>query len=365
MLGPEIKFVEDNYVLYQGRKLLYLAGIDYHSLSRHPEILKAAADAALEYGLGATGSRCTTGNHVLYRELEKVLAEFFDTEAAITLPSGYLSNQVILQAVGDEFDMLFIDEKAHSSVVDPARQTGKPIVYFNHLDAQHLEDQLKKQIAGKEKPLVLTDGVFSPRGEIAPLNAYGEVLSRYGGKMLVDDAHGMAVVGRTGKGAIEEQGVDHELVYFSGTLGKGFGTAGGAIVSNGALVDKIIAKSRAFTGCTGLALPVAAAAARSVRYLQEHNHLISALQDRALALKAKFKSIGLDLPPTPCPIFSIAFHDAEKNQRLRGILLENGIYPSFINYPGSPEGGHFRFIITDITTSEQEALLFNSVRSCQ
>ena len=363
MLGPVLRFVDRNYVLFEDRKLLYLGGIDYHRMSNDPMILKTVAEAAFEYGLNPTGSRTTTGNHPLYLELERKVAEFFESEQSVIFPSGYLGNLILLQAIADEHDLFLLDQISHSSIVDAARQSGKRMVFFNHLDAQDLDQKLKEHVRARSKPLVMTDGVFSARGEIPPLDQYVEIVRRYDGKILIDDAHGMAVVGKSGKGSWEEKGIPRDLIYQVGTLSKGFGVFGGIIPGKLQLISQIQERSLAFVGATGLPLPFAAAAIKSIDYLLSHRDIIVDLQKRALDLKNQFRQLRFDLPLSPAPIFSITFYDEDKNRRLYNLLIKNGIYPPFINYPGAPRGGHFRFIITSITTQEQVDLLFDTVQS--
>jgi 7-keto-8-aminopelargonate synthetase-like enzyme len=209
----------------------------------------------------------------------------------------------------------------------------------------------------------MTDGVFPAQGEIPPLDQYGEIVGRYDGKILIDDAHGMAVVGKTGKGSWEEKGIPRDLIYQTGTLSKGFGVFGGIIPGKLQPISQIQEKSLAFVGATGLPLPLAAGAIKSIDYMLSHREVIIDLQKRALALKNQFRQLGFDLPQSPAPIFSITFYDENKNRRLYDLLIKNGIYPPFINYPGAPQGGHFRFIITRITTPEQVNLLFETIQS--
>ena len=363
MLGPEVKFVDRDYVIFDGKKLLYLGGIDYHRMSNNPMIIQSMSEAALEFGLNPTGSRTTTGNHSLYIQLEKKVGEFFESETSVVFPSGYLANIILLQAIAKEYDTFFIDETAHSSIVDAANGCNNKIVRFKYLDAQSLEDQLQKHLQMDAKPLVMTDGVFPARGAIPPLNEYARVIKKYGGKILIDDAHAMAVVGETGKGSWEEEGIDRDLIYQTGTLSKGFGVFGGIIPGDKKLIGNIHENSLAFVGSTGLALPLAAAAIRSVTHFIANQHLISGLQERALALKARFKEISFEMPETPTPIFSVTYHDIDKNKRLYNLLIKNGIYPPFINYPGAPPGGHFRFILTSSTPEEQVDLLFDTIKS--
>ncbi len=211
--------------------------------------------------------------------------------------------------------------------------------------------------------MILTDGVFPARGEIPPLDQYVEIARRYGTKILVDDAHALAVVGEKGMGSWEEKGIDREFIYQTGTLSKGFGVFGGIIPGDMSLISAIREKSPAFIGATGMPLPIAAAAIKSFEYLKANRQRIAALRRRSLELKKKFRSLGFDLPQSPAPIFSITFNDESKNRKLYRILLENGIFPPFINYPGAPAGGHFRFIITSVTTDEQINLLLDTIKS--
>jgi 8-amino-7-oxononanoate synthase len=201
MLGPALKFVDRDYVLFEDKKLLYLGGIDYHRMSNDPMILKTVAEAAFEYGLNPTGSRTTTGNHPLYLELERKVAEFFESEESAVFPSGYLGNIILLQAIADKYDIFLLDRISHSSIVDAARQFGKKMVLFDHLDAQDLDQKLKEHMRARLRPLIMTDGVFPARGEIPPLDQYVEIVKKYDGKILIDDAHAMAVVGKSGKGS--------------------------------------------------------------------------------------------------------------------------------------------------------------------
>jgi 8-amino-7-oxononanoate synthase len=363
MLGPALRFVDRDYVIFEDRKLLYLGGIDYHRMSNDPMILKAVSEAAFEYGLNPTGSRTTTGNHPLYLELERRIAAFFESEESAVFPSGYLGNTIMLQAIADEYDIFLLDRISHSSLVDAARQSGKKIILFEHLDAQDLDQKLKEHVQARFRPLIMTDGVFPARGEIPPLDQYIEIVKRYDGKILIDDAHAMAVVGKSGKGSWEEKGIPRDLIYQTGTLSKGFGVFGGIIPGKRQLISQIQNKSLAFVGATGLPLPLAAGAIKSVDYMLSHRQVIVDLQKRALELKDQFRQLGFDLPPSPAPIFSITFYDEDKNRRLHKILIRNGIYPPFIDYPGAPPGGHFRFILTSNTTHEQVNLLFETIQS--
>ncbi len=365
MLGPEITPVEDNYVLFEGKKLLYFGGTDYHRFSRHPQIRKAAARAADQYGLSPTGSRATTGNHPLYQELEREIAQFFATEAALVTPCGYLANAILLQTIGNDFERLFIDQGAHSSLVDAARQTGKPLVFFHHRSVNDLAARLQEFCSPDCRPLILTDGVFPAVGEIAPLQEYAELVRHYSGKLLIDDAHGMGVLGKNGRGSAEEAGLPKDIFFQTGTLSKAFGTFGGVITGNTTLIQKIQQRSAAFIVSTGIPLPVAAAAFQAVRYLREYPGLIRQLRHKTSYVKEQLNRLGFHFPRTPIPIISLSFPEEEKNQRLSQLLLENEIFPSFNQYPGAPAGGHFRFVISSQHTEGQISRLLNTIKTIE
>jgi 8-amino-7-oxononanoate synthase len=362
-LGPLLKFVDRTYVLHEERKLIYFGGIDYHRMSNNPLILQSLIDAADEYGLNCSGSRTTIGNHPIYIELEAAAANFFQTEAAAVFGSGYLSNIIFLQAASKYHDIFFLDEISHSSIVDAVKQSGNPMIYFRHMDADNLEKKMRNHLKPGNMPLITTDGVFAARGDIPPLSDYAQIAAKYDAKILTDDAHAMAVVGPTGKGSWEHAGIDRHIVYQTGTLSKGFGVYGGVIPENYDIIDKIQKGSNAFIGSTGLPLPVAAAAIKSIEYLQQNLQLIRGLQTCSLALKEKLGRLGFDLPLFPSPIISITFNDEKKNKMLHKILLENGIYPPFTNYPGAPPGGHFRFAISSVHEDSQIDLLYEAIKS--
>lgn len=363
MLGPEVAFVDRDYIIFEGRKYLYFGGTDYHRLSTNPTIIHEVARASAEYGISATGSRTTTGNHRLYGELEQCIAGFFKTESAIVFSNGYLSNTIMLEGIQDKIDRIFIDEDAHSSLLMAVRLSGKPFYSFNHTDVDDLESKIKNELKPKEIPIVATDGVFAAKGEIPPLKEYEKLIEKYNGKLLLDDAHAMATVGPTGKGSWEYENVKRKNIHQTGTLSKGFGVFGGVITDSKDSIEKIKAHSSAFCGSTSIPLPIVSAAKISLSILLEKPRLISKLQQRALTFKRKLQKVGFELPVSPSPIISVTHFDEKKNKVLEKRLLENYIYSPFMDYPGSPKGGHFRFALTSNHTDEQIQLLYNIIVS--
>ncbi|HLK56898.1 MAG TPA: aminotransferase class I/II-fold pyridoxal phosphate-dependent enzyme, partial [Chthonomonadaceae bacterium] len=227
MIGPELEFVGQTGVLYEGQEYTFFGGNDYHRFSRHPEVVAALAEAVQRYGINCAGSRITTANHPLYLELEAKVAAFLGAEAAAVVSAGYLSATVLMQAVAAQYDVLFLDEIAHACLVDAAYQSGKRILRFRHRDCVQLKWRMEQTLPTGQKPLLLTDGVFASTGALAPLQEYVALMEAYGGKVLVDDAHGVGVLGLTGKGTWEEAGIGRDAILQSGTLSKGLGGFGG------------------------------------------------------------------------------------------------------------------------------------------
>jgi len=353
MLGPQLTFVGQTGVLFEGRERTFFGGNDYHRLSRHPEVIQALIDGAQRYGLNAAGSRVTTANHPIYLQLEAKLVEFFGTEAATLLSAGYMSNAALLQTVAEEFTILFLDEKAHPSLREAAIQSDLRTITFRHFDPEDLAALCAEYLDDRDRPLLLTDGVTPNTGDLTPLATYLEILRPWDGRVHVDDCHGMGILGATGKGSWEAAGVPQEFTYQAGTLSKALGSFGGVVVGSGALIESLRKRSMGFVGSTPMPLPVAAAALRAVEILANNPEMISQLSERALHFKAFLRSQGFRAAEGASPICSVTFFDETRNQVLRRHLLANGIYPSFINYPGCPPGGHFRFTLSGAHTEDQ------------
>jgi 8-amino-7-oxononanoate synthase len=361
-LGPELRFLDRTKVFYEGKPYLFFGGTDYHRLSSHPDVLRAVQEVVGSDGLSCAGSRTTTGNHPLLCELERTLAVFLGAGAAVTCPSGYLSNAMATEAVAGEFQRFFVDASAHSSLAAPAGRLAREAVRtFRHADPEDLERLLKGCLRPGERPLVLTDGVVPVDGELPPLAVYWELVRPLGGALLVDDAHGIAVVGPDGKGSPAEAGLPAEAFIQTGTLSKGLGVFGGVVAGPAGIAGTVRDKSPTFVGATPIPPPLAAAAIRSIAILQASPGLLASLRARALRVRERVQALGFRVPASPAPIVSITHHDTEKNLRLRSLLLERGIYPTFTNYPGSPPGGHFRFAISSAHTEEEVDRLLETI----
>jgi len=351
-MEPEpLQQVDRTCVRFHGRKLAYFAGCDYYRLASHPGVVQALQDGVKAYGLNVAASRMTTGNHRLYGKLEERLRGFFGAPSALLLPSGYVADLVVGQALAGNFSHALLDERAHPALRDASRFLDCPVLQFRHRDPDHLAATVRR--CGRHtRPILLTDGMFAHDGSVAPLKRYLEVLPR-DGMVLVDDAHGAGVLGRNGWGTPEQEGVPRKRVIQVVTLSKALGAYGGAVLGSPGLRRRILGCSAMFVGSTPLPLPLANASMKSLQILESHPDLRRRLEANSAYVKGPLARAGLPDVETPGPIVRIVPRHRRAEARLRAALLEAGIYPPFIRYPGGPASGYFRFVISSQHTREQ------------
>ena len=350
-MAEPLQQIDRTHVLHRGRRLSYFAGCDYFRLSSHPEILRARREGLDRFGLNVAASRKTTGNHALYGQLEEKLAEFFGVEAAVLISNGYMTNLAVAQALAGEFTHALIDERSHGSLFDAAKLLDCPVRPFKHRDPASAAKAACR--AGRKAKLVLlTDGLFSHSGEVAPLNQYLQLLPA-NTTLLVDDAHGVGTLGRTGRGTAEFLGVPGRRLIRTITLSKAFGVYGGAVTGSHAVRKKIVARSRLFVGNTPLPLPIAAAALASLEVLRRDLRLRRRLVFNTSYVKAALREAGLPINDGPGPIIPFIPRNDREAARLKKKLLTAGIHPPLINYLGGPADGYFRFAISSEHTPEQ------------
>lgn len=357
-LSPPLQQVDRTFVLNQGRKLSYFGGCDYFRLSSHPQVLQAAEGGLRRYGLNVSASRITTGNHQLYENLEKQIARFFGAPSATLASNGYVPNLMVAQALAGQFSHALIDERAHGCLADAAQLLDCPIVKFRNQDAADLARILKR--LGNIRPIILTDGMFSHDGTLAPIKQYLAALPA-GGMILLDDAHGAGTLGKTGRGTLELAGVPGTRIIQTITLSKAFGVYGGAVLSSPELRSAIISKSRLFSGNTPLPLPLANAALKSLAILAADKKMRARLQRNISFVKDSLCRAGYPMVDSPAPIIAIVPTSAKETARLKKRLLAASVFPSFIKYPGGPENGYFRFAISSEHTHKQLRMLINAL----
>jgi 8-amino-7-oxononanoate synthase len=349
--------IRRTYVRQYGRTYSYFGGCDYFRLASHPKVHAALRDGLRRYGLNVAASRTTSGNHQVYLELEKALAHFFTTETALLTSTGYGTNLIAAQALAGQFSHALIDERAHAALKDAAEVLNCPVLQFKHRDAEDFARALERCGKGA-RPIVLTDGMFSRDGAVAPLRTYLKVLPP-DGLLLVDDAHGAGTLGKSGRGSIELEAIPRQRVIQCVTLSKALGVYGGAILCSHKLRARLT-NSRAFIGSTPLPLPLAVAATTSLHILQQDKKLRLRLNENAASVKTALGLAGLELPNFPGPIIPLHFNAPEQSAKVKRALLHAKVLPPLINYPGAPTNGYFRFVISSEHTAKQ---LENLVRT--
>ncbi len=351
LLAEPLQQVDRTCVLHRGRKLAYFAGCDYYRLASHPDVRRAVLDGLERFGLNVAASRRTTGNHPLYEQLEQQLAGFFGADAAVLVSNGYGANLAATQALAGEITHAIIDQGSHSSLFDAAGLLACPVLTFQHRQAASAA-QAARRCGRSARLLLLTDGLFSLSGEIAPLDELLRLLPPRT-TFLVDDAHGAGLLGKTGRGTAEYLGVPTRRLIRTITLSKALGVYGGAILGRREVQKKILARSRLFAGNTPLPLPLAAGALTSLAILRSDPKLRRRLIANANYVKAAARAAGFPMNDGPGPILPLVPQNKAEAARLSRRLLAAGIHPPFINYLGGPADAYFRFVISSEHSPEQ------------
>lgn len=362
---PEIFFMNESmplqqidrtYVRFKNRKLSYFSGCDYFRLASHPKVLKAVESGLKQFGLNVAASRLTTGNHKIYGELESALAKFFGTQDALLVSTGYVTNSTVAQALAGEFSHVLLDEKAHPALADAAQFFQAPIMKFKTRDVEDLSRAVKRCGHGC-KIILLTDGMFSNNGSVAPLKTYLKILPR-DAWLLVDDAHGGGTIGKNGRGAIEVAGVSRARAIQTVTLSKAFGVYGGAILCTREMRKQILARSKMFMGSTPLPPVLAAGAIEAIKILSSDKTVRVRLENNFGYLRKLLSAAGFDLPARPSPILPVIPKNKREADVLSKRLLAAGIFPPFVRYANGPATGYFRFVISsEHTRAQLDALI--------
>lgn len=360
-LDTQLEVVDQNFVVHNSRRLIYFGGCDYFRLATHPSVIDALTKGAKKNGLSSSASRITTGNHPIYARLETRLAAFFNARAALTVSAGYLANIAVTQSLTGEITHALIDERSHASLLDAARFLDCPVTTFAHRDPNDLKQKLA-ELPRSARPLLMTDGMFSHDGSLAPLKAYETLLPK-GGLMLIDDAHGAGIAGANGRGTHQAEGVNRSRIIQTITLSKAFGCAGGGVLCSESRRDKIAASSRAFQGSTPLPLPISEAALTATALLKREKGYLIRLRMNAHIAKTELTKAGFPIIDNSSPIISCVPRKAREAKSLARRLKSNGVFPSLIRYPGGPANGYFRFAISSEHSHEQIRALTDALRS--
>jgi len=340
-----------------GRDLESFSCNDYLGLSRHPDVIAASLDATRRYGVGAGSSRLVNGNHPLYAELERKLAALKGTEDAVVFGSGYLTNVGTIPALVGHSDLIVIDELCHSCLLAGAELSGARVVEFRHNDVAHARALLIEQRARHRHCLLVTDGVFSMEGDLAPLPDLATLAEEHGAWLMSDDAHGLGVVG-DGRGSTFAHGERVDVPLQMGTLSKAAGAYGGYLCASEKVVELIRNRARTFVYSTGLPPGTVAAASRALDLIATNVDLVR----RPLALARLFTG-ELDLSAAESPIVSIVLGSAEQALRASDELKLAGFLVPAIRPPTVPAGtSRLRFTFSAAHREERVRALAAAVR---
>jgi 8-amino-7-oxononanoate synthase len=317
--------------------VLDLASNDYLGLARDPRVTGAAAEAALRWGAGATGSRLVTGSTDLHAELEAGLADFVGTGAGLVFSSGYLANLGAVTALAGEGALVVSDAQNHASLVDACRLARGEVVVTAHRDSGAVDRALADRRT--DRAIVVTDAVFSVDGDLAPLAVLHEVTRRHGAFLVVDEAHGLGVVGPEGRGAAHAVGIAGEPdVVLTLTLSKSLGAQGGAVLADPVVVEHLVNTARAFIFDTGLAPAAAAGAAAALRVLRDEPELAGRVRTRARDLATGLRAAGLPVTSPQGAVVSVLVGDPGRAVEAADRLRAGGLRVGCFRPPSVPDG---------------------------
>jgi glycine C-acetyltransferase len=327
----------DGHVTIDGRSLLNFCANNYLGLANHPRLRAAVKKAVDQYGVGPGAVRTIAGTMSLHIQLEEKLAAFKRAEACITLQSGFMANLATIPALVGKGDVIFSDELNHASIIDGSRLSRATIVRYAHNNV----DDLRQKIAETTeygRRLIVTDGVFSMDGDIAPLDKICEVAEDHDILLMVDDAHGEGVLGEGGRGIVDHFGLHGRVDIEVGTLSKAFGVMGGLVAGKQPIIDWLRQRGRPFLFSSALTVPDTAACLAAVELLQESTELVDRLWNNAALFKQEMQAMGFNTGVTQTPIVPVMLGEATLAQKFSQRLFEEGVFAMAIGYPTVPQG---------------------------
>jgi len=321
------------WIVVDGKKVLNFCSNNYLGLAGDKRISEAAKKAIDKYGVGPGAVRALSGNSELHVELENRFAKFKNAEAALVVQGGYIANLVAIQTLMTKEDYVISDELNHASIIDGIRLAGiKNKFIYKHNDMADLEAKLKEIGAVDKLVMIVTDGVFSMDGDIAPLPQIVELAKKYNAITVVDDAHGEGVLGN-GRGIVEHFKLHGQVDVEVGTCSKAFGVMGGVIVGKKEMIDYLRTKARQFLFSTGITIPDAAALIEVINIMEESDERVKKLWENGKYLKEEFKKAGFDTGVSETPITPVMIGDETKSIEFSKALFEEGVFATPIKFP--------------------------------
>ena len=339
---------------FDGHSVINLSSNNYLGLNTHRRLVEAAKQATETFGVGSGAVRTIAGTMQIHMELEEAIARFKHVEASVVFQSGFTANAGTVSSILGKSDLIISDELNHASIIDGCRLSRAEIRVFPHKDLNRLEEILKETTSFPGKKLLITDGVFSMDGDIAPLPAIVELGERYGAILMIDDAHSSGVLGRDGRGTVDHFNLHGRVDIQVGTLSKAIGSLGGYVCGSRKLIDFLYHRARPFLFSTSHPPAVAASCLEAFQVLQEEPEWIERLWENTRFFKAGLDRLGFNTGHSETPITPIIVGKGDLAMRLSDELFANGVFAQGIGFPTVPEArSRVRTIVTATHTQEQ------------
>lgn len=332
----KIESGQDSEVTVDGRRIIMAGSNNYLGLTTHPRVKEAGIRAIEKYGCGCAGSRFLNGNLEIHEELEEKLARFFRKEAALVFATGYQTNLGAISALVGRNDVAIIDKYDHASIIDGCRLSFGTVKKFRHNDMDDLEKTLQ-DVTGKGK-LIIVDGIFSMEGDITNLPPLVEIAKTYGARVMVDDAHGIGVLGKGGRGTAEHFGLENEVDLIMGTYSKSLAAIGGFVAGRKEIIEFIKHTGRSMMFSASLPPPLVASVSAALDIIEEQPELRARLWRNTRKMLEGYKALGFDTGNSETPIIPIILKDSVKVYEMCRLLFENGVFVNPVVSPAVPPG---------------------------
>ncbi len=348
-----------------GQELINFAENDYLGLRHHPQVVAACIEASKKYGVGSGASALISGYSYEHQQLEQELADFLGYEKTLLFSSGYLANLAVLSSICQRGEVIYSDKLNHASLIDGARLSRAEVIRYPHVDVVRLAELLAKEACSKPKQgYILSDGVFSMDGDIAPYEQLRELADQYAATLIIDDAHGVGIMGPAGRGSWNDFGPVADILI--GTLGKAFGTQGAYVAGTKQQIDWLVQTGRTYIYTTALAPPIVAASRASLEILRSGDNLRAALAANIQYFRAGAQQLGLQLLPSDTAIQPLILGSEKRLLRWADSLRQAGILVGAIRPPTVAEGSsRLRITISAVHSAEQINQLLEALNQCQ
>jgi 8-amino-7-oxononanoate synthase len=328
---------QDPVVMMNGQRVIMLGSNNYLGLTNHPEIKQAAAEALESYGTGTAGSRFLNGTLEIHVELEEKLAEFMQREAALTFSTGFQVNLGVISSLIDRRDVVILDNLDHACILDGARLSFGRVLKYRHNDMDALEERLRSVENGRSA-LIVVDGVFSMEGDLADLPRIVELKKAFGARLMVDDAHGIGVMGERGRGTAEHFGCEDETDLVMGTFSKSLATVGGFVAGDRKVIDYVKHNARSLIFSASPPPASVASVIKALEIIEREPERRHRLRENAEYMKHEFSSMGFDTGDSESPVIPLVVGEDMAAFKMTIRLQEEGVFANPVISPAVPEG---------------------------